>query len=174
MDKGLIHIYTGNGKGKTTAAIGIAVRARSSGLKTLFVQFFKEKDLSSEITLLNEAGISTIVFDRVKSPFFNPDINRDTLRTEVKKSLAHLKDILAREDFDLVVLDEFICLIAEGVLPEKEAVSFLKEKPEAIEMVLTGKGATEKVMALADYVTFMQNIKHPYAQNRPARKGIEF
>ncbi len=75
MVSGLIHIYTGDGKGKTTAAVGIAIRAKSSGLRTMFAQFLKEKDSGSEISLMNSIGISTIVFDAVKSPFFNPEID---------------------------------------------------------------------------------------------------
>jgi cob(I)alamin adenosyltransferase len=174
MDKGLLHIYTGDGKGKTTAAIGISVRAKSSGLKALFVQFFKEKDSGSEIALLNDIGIKTIIFEKVKSPYFNPDIDKVTLRAEVRASLSRLKEIFAANAFDLIVLDEFICLIAEDVLTEDEALEFIRQKPEKLELVLTGKGAPESLIRLADYVTYMQRIKHPFDENMEARKGIEF
>ena len=174
MAKGLIHVYTGDGKGKTTAAVGISVRAKSRGLRTMFVQFFKENDPGGEITLLQKIGIKTVVFDQVKSPFFNPDIDKESIRQEAIKALSSLKEELGRQDFDLIVLDEFICLISEAVLSEDEAVEFLANKPSQLELILTGYGATEKIIALADYVTFMKNIKHPYDKKLHARRGIEF
>ena len=174
MKKGLIHIYTGDGKGKTTASIGISVRAKSRGLRTMFVQFFKEKNIGSEISTLQDIGIETLVFDKVKSPFFNPDIDKSLLRAETNEALSQMRDIFARNDFDLIVLDEFICLITEGVLTEEEAAEFLLGKPFELELVLTGKGATRRIIELADYVTDMKNIKHPYNRNLSARRGIEF
>jgi len=174
MVSGLIHVYTGDGKGKTTAAVGIAIRARSSGLRTLFAQFLKEKDSGSEISLLNSVGITTIVFDAVKSPFFNPEIDTSFLRDEARDALSRLEEIFSENRFDLVVLDEFICLVRQGILSEEEAVEFLKKKPKTLEIVLTGTGVTDRLIDLADYVTFMKNIKHPYAKNMKARKGIEF
>ncbi len=174
MAKGLIHVYTGDGKGKTTAAIGITVRAKSRGLRPMFVQFFKESDPCGEIALLREIGIKTMVFDQVKSPFFNPDIDKDSIRQEAIKALSRLKDDFCLPDLDLIVLDEFICLVSEAVISEDEALEFLASKPQSLELILTGYGATEKIIALADYVTFMKNIKHPYDKNLDARRGIEF
>ena len=174
MDKGLIHIYTGNGKGKTTAAVGMSVRARSRGLRTLFVQFFKEPDSGSEISLLSTLGIDTLVFDEVKSPLFHPDIDKSSLREEARKALFHLQSLFLESRYDFIVLDEFICLVAEGILTEDETTEFLRNKPDCAELVLTGKGAPEELIAAADYVTYMQNIKHPYKKAMKARKGIEF
>ncbi len=174
MTTGLIHIYTGDGKGKTTAAVGISVRAQSRGLRVLFSQFFKKEDSGSEIAALHRIGITTINFDKVKSPLFHPDINRSTLRTEALIALSCLRDIFEEKQFDLVVIDEFICLITEGVITEDEAIAFLKSKPSNLELVLTGKGATRGILEVADYVTFMKNVKHPYEKNTSARKGIEF
>lgn len=174
MTTGLIHIYTGDGKGKTTAAVGISVRAQSRGLRVLFTQFFKEQDSGSEIAALNRIGITTINFDKVKSPLFHPDIERSTLRADAARALSRLMDIFNENRFDLVVIDEFICLITEGVLTEDEAIAFLRRKPLNLELVLTGKGATRSILEVADYVTFMKNLKHPYDKNTSARKGIEF
>ena len=172
-EKGLVHIYTGEGKGKTTSAIGLAIRARGRGKKILFAQFFKEKDSPGELALLEQLGITTIVFDAIKSPFFNPDINRDYLREEVKKALRQLHIYFLEEQPNLVILDEFLCLVSEDVLREDEAVSFIAERPVNIEIVLTGRGATEQIISLADYVTNMQNIKHPFDKGISARTGIE-
>jgi cob(I)alamin adenosyltransferase len=174
MTTGLIHIYTGDGKGKTTAAVGISVRAQSRGLRVLFTQFFKEADSGSEIAALERLGIMTINFDKVKSPLFHPDIEKSTLRAEAAKALSHIRDIFNENRFDLVVIDEFICLITEGILTEDEAIAFLRGKPLNLELVLTGQGATQNILEVVDYVTFMKNIKHPYDKNMSARKGIEF
>lgn len=174
MSKGLIHIYTGDGKGKTTAAVGLAVRAKSRGLKTLFVQFLKEKKPSGETLIFEDIGIKTLIFEDVKSPYFNPSLDKDLLIDEVKKALDELKRIFSEDTFDLIVLDEFICLIRESLLSNEEAVHFIRNKPDRLELVLTGRGATEEIMDIADYITYMQKIKHPYKNAVKGRRGIEF
>ncbi len=174
MAAGLIHIYTGDGKGKTTAAVGMAVRAKSRGMRVLFAQFFKESDSGSEINALNNIDIETINYGDVKSPLFNPGIDKTVLRKKAAKALSQLKDIFDKHSFDLIVLDEFICLISEDILTDAEAIAFLRSKPPDLEVVLTGKGATQGIMEIADYVTYMKKVKHPYEKKMSARKGIEF
>jgi cob(I)alamin adenosyltransferase len=174
MTTGLIHIYTGDGKGKTTAAVGVSVRALSRGLRVLFVQFFKEEDSQSESSTLQRIGITTLNFDEVKSPLFNPDIDKSSLQAKAAAALSRLNDIFMADSFDMMVLDEFICLISEGILKEDDALKFLRSKPKSLELVLTGKGASPSIINAADYVTYMKNIKHPYDKKMPARKGIEF
>jgi len=174
MDKGLTHIYTGDGKGKTTAAVGITVRARGRGLSAVFAQFFKEADPDNEIGQLQRLGVTTLVFDAVKSPLFNPGIDRELIRQEASGCLERLSDLLAPGDVDLLVIDEFICLVAEGVITEDEAIAFLRKKPSTTELVLTGAGATDRIIGQADYVTFMMNIKHPFRSRLEARSGIEY
>ena len=172
-EKGLIHIYTGEGKGKTTSALGLALRSRSHGKRILFAQFFKEKDEQSELSLLERLGVKILVFDTIKSPLFYPSIDKGYLRDEVKKALDVLQELISSNAFDLVVMDEFICLVSEDVISEKKAIVFLQKKPISLELVLTGRGATERIMAEADYVTYMKHIKHPYDRGIKARKGIE-
>lgn len=172
-EKGLIHIYTGEGKGKTTSALGMALRSRSHGKQILFAQFFKEREDQSELSLLEQLGVTIVVFDAIKSPFFHPSIDRGYLRDEAEKALALLQEMIFSRALDLVILDEFICLVSEDVISESEAIAFLHQKPEALEVVLTGRGATEGIMAEADYVTYMKHIKHPYDRGIRARKGIE-
>lgn len=174
MKKGLIHIYTGDGKGKTTAALGLAVRARSRGLRVMLVQFFKERQAGVDIHLLGEIGIESRIFDKVKSPYFNPSLDINVLRREADDALSRVKEIISEERHDLIVLDEFICLVSENVLAEDKALEFLSGKPFSLELVLTGRGATERLMNSANYVTEMKMIKHPYAENIKARRGIEF
>ncbi|MHB8881701.1 MAG: cob(I)yrinic acid a,c-diamide adenosyltransferase [Thermodesulfovibrionales bacterium] len=173
-NKGLVHVYTGDGKGKTTAAIGISVRAKGAGLRVLFSQFFKEKVCDSEITMLERIGIVTAIFDSVKSPLFNPGIDRHQLTLEARKAFDLIRALFACREYDLLVLDEFICLIAEGVVSEEEALAFVRSLPDSLEVVLTGNGAPEGLMHYADYVTYMKNIKHPYREKTFARKGIEY
>ncbi len=172
-EKGLVHIYTGEGKGKTSSALGLALRSKSRDKRILFAQFFKEKDDHSELSLLEQLGVKIIVFDAIKSPFFHPSLDRTNLRREAEKALDELQEIMATNALDLVILDEFICLVSEDVISEREAISFLHHKPMAIELVLTGRGATEGIIAEADYVTYMKHIKHPYDKGIKARKGIE-
>ena len=173
QDKGLIHIYTGDGKGKTSSALGLTVRARSRGKRIFFAQFFKERSMQGELSLLEQLGITTVVFDAIKSPFFHPDVDRNITRKETLSALKEISRAVATGDFDVIVLDEFLCLVSEGILTDEEAAGFLKNKPEASEIILTGRGATEKITSMADYVTFMKNVKHPYDKGIRARKGIE-
>jgi len=172
-ERGLVHVYTGEGKGKTTAALGLAIRAKSRNKKILFAQFLKERNEQSELSLLDQLGIKTVVYDAIKSPFFHPSVDKALLRQETIKAFDQLHNILLSESFDLVVLDEFICLVSEEIISEDEAVIFLEGKPASLELVLTGRGATEKIVNLADYVTYMKHIKHPYDKGIRARKGIE-
>ncbi len=174
MQKGYIHIYTGNGKGKTTAAIGLAIRAKSRGLRVLFVQFMKGGTEAGEISLLKKLSISTKKFSKILSPYFHPEADRATLKKEVANALMSIKKIMRKESFDLIILDEFTHLISEGLLTEKDAVDFISDKPGALELVITGRGAPENLIAVADYVTEMKMIKHPLTSGIKARKGIEF
>lgn len=174
MQKGYIHIYTGNGKGKTTAAIGLAIRAKSRGLRVLFVQFMKGGAEAGEISFLKKLSISTKKFSKILSPYFHPEADRAILKKEVANAMMSIKKIMQEERFDLIILDEFTHLIFEGLLAEKDAVDFVLNKPEAIEVVITGRGATENLIAAADYVTDMKMIKHPITSGIKARKGIEF
>ena len=172
-EKGLIHIYTGEGKGKTTSALGLALRSRNRGKRILFAQFFKEKDDQNELSLLEQLGVKILVFDTIKSPFFYPSVDRNYLISETEKALEILQNLISSNEFDLVVLDEFICLVSEEIISENDAITFLRKKPVPLELVLTGRGASERIMAEADYVTYMKHIKHPYDRGIMARKGIE-
>ena len=174
MKKGLIHIYTGGGKGKTTAAVGLAVRARSRNFRVLFSQFFKEKNFKGETDILKQIGVDVHIFRTVKSPLFNPTAGRNDLKKEAKKALSYLKKIFSENRYDLIILDEFLCMISEGLISEDEAVKFIRSKPGSLELVMTGRGLFPKIADEADYLTFMKEVKHPYKKNIRARKGIEF
>jgi len=171
MEKGLIHIYTGEGKGKTTSAVGHCVRAKSRGLRVLFAQFMKRIE-GGETSLLEKLSIRTMRFESVLSPHFNPEADAERNRKETLKALDALKDVM--KDYDLMVLDEFNCLLKNGLITGDEALGFLKGKPEGLEVILTGRGATDRLMDFADLVTYMKAIKHPSTKGVPARMGIEY
>ncbi|MBI4688784.1 MAG: cob(I)yrinic acid a,c-diamide adenosyltransferase [Nitrospirae bacterium] len=174
MSTGCIHIYTGEGKGKTTAAVGLAVRAKSRGLRVLFVQFLKGGADAGEVSILKDISVTIKKFSDIQSPFFNPDIDRGQLKKDVDKALAYVKSVMQKEGFDMIILDEFNCLLVEGLLTEDKAVDFISNKPDRLELVLTGRGATKRLIEAADYVTEMKMIKHPFSKGMGARRGIEF
>lgn len=170
---GLIHIYCGDGKGKTTAAVGLAVRAAGAGKNVVFTQFFKDGS-SSEISQLNRLEtIHTLHCQTVKKLF------RGMNDAEKEKASADYTALLSRvfqaaRDADLLVLDEVISACNHGTVPEAMVTAFLRQKPETLEVVLTGRNPSEALLCLADYVTQMQKIKHPFDHGIPARKGIEY
>ncbi len=174
MKHGCVHIYTGEGKGKTTAAVGLAIRAKSRGLKVLFVQFMKGGADSGEINILKNISVTTKKFSRIRSPYFYPDINRKQLKKDVNEAVAYIKKIAAGAGFDMLILDEFNCLLAEGLLTDEAAVDLILNKPEQLELVLTGRGATKRLIEAADYVTEMKIVKHPFSKGIKARRGIEY
>jgi cob(I)alamin adenosyltransferase len=171
MAKGIVHVYTGDGKGKTTASVGLAVRAKSRGLRVLFVQFMKEY-LGGETELLERLGCEVIRFDKVLSPYFHPDVARGVVRNEALKALDVLTPRLG--EFDLTVLDEFNCLLHEKLLTEDEALDFLKQKPENLELVLTGRGAPQSLVDFADHVIEVRETKRTTGAKGKAREGIEY
>jgi len=172
MTKGLVHIYTGEGKGKTTVSVGLAVRAKSRGWRVLFAQFMKPDCTGGELELLKKLSIETRRFTEIKPPSFYPGIDRTELKKRSFEALREIQHIA--QDFDLVIIDEFNNLVGSGVLSEREAVDFMKSFCESTELVLTGRGATEGMFDIADYVTYMKAVKHPHAKGQAARKGIEY
>jgi len=170
---GLIHIYCGDGKGKTTAAIGLAVRAAGAGKKVVFTQFFKDGS-SSEIKVLQGVeNIQVIHSDTVRGFWKRMT---DAQKARVSEDYTRLFSDVARlaMDADLLVLDEIIAACNHGAVTEVAVADFLRSKPECLEVVLTGRNPSEHLLRLADYVTQMQKIKHPYDCGIAARKGIEF
>jgi cob(I)alamin adenosyltransferase len=171
MRKGLIYIYTGDGKGKTTASVGHCLGAHTAGKKTLFAQFMKRAE-GGETTVLEELSIKVTKFDDVLSPHFNPNLDTEKNRNETLKALDALRSLMGQ--YDLMVLDEFNCLIKNRIISDDEAIEFLRSKPDTLEMVLSGRGATDRLIEAADTATFMKAVKHPATKGVPARKGIEY
>ena len=172
MDMGMLQVYTGDGKGTTTAAVGLAVRARSRELKVLFAQFMKETPGGEPEALRDMAGVDIMRFLDIGSPLFNKFLTPAELREESLRAIERLRQIIA--GYDLVILDEFIHLLRPGVLTEQEAGEFIKGRPQGVELVLTGRGAPGWLIEMADLVTEMKDVKHPASKGLKASKGIEY
>ena len=177
-ETGLIHIYTGTGKGKTTAAIGLAARALGSGLSVCYCSFHKcpEKYGYTEMESLKKLGAHVINFAK-HHPHMDENVTDATIagiKEEVSQAIETLTTLLSKEDFDMLIMDEIFISIRDNYLDEAILIDFIKNKPAKTELVLTGRGATDKTMAIADYITNMECIKHPYYNNVPSRKGIEY
>lgn len=171
---GLIHIYCGDGKGKTTASVGLAVRAAGAGKQVLFVQFFKNGD-SSEIKVLRTLeNIRVDVSERRHGFFRGMDAAEREQAGEDYSVLLAAALAEAREGVDLLVLDEVISACNYKAVPEGLLTEFLRTKPEGLEVVLTGRDPSEALLALADYVTEMKKLRHPYDKGVMARRGVEF
>ena len=170
---GMIHLYCGDGKGKTTAAVGLAVRAAGAGRKVLFAQFLKNGD-SAELDPLRSLGVRTLI-----SPVSHGFLW--TMSEEERKQAAADYTALLREafkeaedGFDVLVLDEAVGAAGCGMIPEEELLRLLKVRPGSLEVVLTGRGPSEALLAAADYVTEMKKLRHPFDRGAGARKGIEY
>lgn len=171
---GLIHIYCGDGKGKTTAAVGLAIRAAGAKQKVLFTQFFKCGD-SSEISVLKQLDSITVHVCTTRHGFFK-NMNAEQRAKATADYTNLFADIIkqAENGIGLLVLDEVISASNYGVVPMERLIDFLKNKPAELEVVLTGRNPADELLALADYVTEMKKIKHPFDRSIMARKGIEF
>lgn len=170
---GLIHIYCGDGKGKTTASIGLAVRAAGAGKKVVFTQFFKDGSSSEMKTLAAVPEIELIHCKKKHGFFFRMD---EQQKAEAARDYTDLLQtvLIKGRHADLLILDEIISACNHGTVPEHMVLEFLRNKPDGLEVVLTGRNPSERLAACADYMTEMKKIKHPFDQGIPARKGIEY
>ena len=173
---GLIHIYTGEGKGKTTASVGLAVRALGHGLKVCYAHFNKRPELYgyNEIQSLQKLGATILGFTEGHWSF-NPKVTRESNREDVKNGLIQLAGFIQGEDLDLLILDEILISVRDGILAEDELLEFIAQKPAKLELVLTGRGgASDGLIEVADYVSYIQKVKHPFDRKIYSREGIEF
>ncbi|MGD8782001.1 MAG: cob(I)yrinic acid a,c-diamide adenosyltransferase [Ignavibacteria bacterium] len=173
LNKGYIQIYTGNGKGKTTAAIGQAVRAAGYGLKTLIIQFMKDFPYN-EITALERLNdlieIQQVckddwVFNKQPAPLEEKEKAKTVLETTLEK--------MKSGTYDLIILDEVCVSIYFGVIDKNNVTPFFENKPDNVELILTGRYCPEEFIEVADLVTEMKEVKHYYQKGVHARKGIE-
>jgi cob(I)alamin adenosyltransferase len=173
LKQGLIQVYTGDGKGKTTCALGLALRAVGQGFKVFMVQFLKTDDtgemeaarrLAPDFTL---QSFGTPGFPRLTEP------DAKTLE-KVREAFALARQIILAGEHDLVILDEVNLTLTYGLLPLAEMLELVRQRPPHVEVVLTGRGAPPELVALADLVTEMRPVKHYFEAGVKARRGIEW
>lgn len=179
MKKGITQIYTGSGKGKTTAALGLAIRAIGQGLKVCMIQFAKPSDFNTgEKKIANRLrdDLKLIQFGDLKTwvkPTSEQEITVD-MKKAGAEALEFAKECMSKGDVDVLILDEIIVAVNLGAIAENDVISIMKSKPAEVELILTGRGATGEMIDMADLVTEMKDIKHPYQKGINARKGIEY
>jgi len=170
---GLIHIYTGDGAGKTSAAVGKAVRARGRGLSVLVAQLFKSD--SGEIKQLEEHNQVKYLKYSSQHPFFKK-YSESELRTEKEKCAAFIRyafEVVKEEKYDFFIIDEAGPAIAYNLIDANVFLELIKSKPKNTELIMTGRGFPSEFLELADYVTEMVEKKHPIKKGIYAREGVE-
>lgn len=173
--KGLTLVFTGNGKSKTTAALGMGLRAWGQGMKVLVLQFIKGGWRYGELKAAEKLGPGFEI--RQMGEGFIRDSGGDGLeahRDAAQKALEEARRAVSRPEHDLVILDEINYAVHYGLVDLKDVLELIRSKPPHLHLVLTGRNAAPEVIELADLVTEMKEIKHPYAAGIPAQKGIEF
>lgn len=179
LEKGLVEVYTGDGKGKTTAAFGLALRAAGRGNKVLIYQFLKPPSLElGERLGVEQSGLPIRLealeacWDVFRSLRYAPDVA--TAKSAVKDALARLTELAAQRAYDVLILDEIVFCLSQGLAQFEDVKRLIEQKDPGVELILTGEGATPELIALADLVTEMKNIKHPFEKGVPARPGIDY
>lgn len=175
-ETGLVHVYTGNGKGKTTAAMGLGIRAYGSGMKVLLIQFLKSGN-TSELEVLKKLEPDFSVQRGFNCKKFSWNMSPQELEAASKEAseiFENVKNTAMTGQYDMIILDEILGTLSLGFISEASVIDFIKSKPEKLELVLTGRNAPAGVIQSADYVSEIKAVKHPYEKGIPARKGIEF
>lgn len=171
----LIHIYCGDGKGKTTAGIGLAVRAAGAGINIIYTQFLKN-GTSSEIEILKNIENIEVLYSDENFGFswnMTDEIKKKASEAYIKLFEKSVKEAEAK-NAGLLIFDEIMALISQKFIEEEKVLDFLDNKPENLEVVLTGRGPSEELIKRADYVSEIKKIKHPFDHGINSRKGIEY
>lgn len=171
---GLVHIYCGDGKGKTTTGMGLCARAAGYGLRVLIYQFMKDNS-TSERAVLQLSDNITIV-DGLPQEKFSFQMTPEEMaqrKAYYESQLRTVTEKARKEHYDVLFLDEAIYTIRAGLLDEALLLDFLRSKPEQLEVILTGQGPSQALIDAADYVSEIRKVKHPFDQGIAARKGIE-
>lgn len=173
MENGKVHIYHGDGKGKTTAAMGLCLRAAGQGFAVGVAQFLKDGSSGECRALSGVPGVRLFPFlPHVPFTFAMSEGERDNAAAFYRGLLRQCGEEADR--LDLLVLDEVLDAVGTGLVPEADLLRFVQQRPAGLELVLTGRGPSPELLALADYVTEMRAVRHPYQQGVSARRGVEW
>lgn len=176
VEKGLIQVYTGDGKGKTTAAVGQGIRAMGRGNRVIMIQFLKSSH-TGELTVLKRLEPHFRVFRFEKERGFIWTLSSaeiEELRQEVEAAFKFAGKVLENRECELLILDEIMAVLGNHLLAVDEVVRLLRDKPREVEIILTGRNVPREIAEIADYVSEIACVKHPYQQGIAAREGIEF
>ncbi|MGD2201640.1 MAG: cob(I)yrinic acid a,c-diamide adenosyltransferase [Candidatus Bathyarchaeota archaeon] len=173
MERGLVQVYTGNGKGKTSAALGLALRALGRGLKVYVIQFIKGDRDYGEIIMAREIpGLEMVTYGRGK--FIDEESRTQKDAELAQEALEHAREIITSGNHDVVILDEVNIAMSLGLLEPRSVIQLARDKPPDIELIMTGRGAPDEIIDIADLVTEMREVRHPYGKGVKARRGIEY
>ena len=173
-NKGLILLYTGNGKGKTTAALGQVLRAAGHGFKVAIIQFIKNLQNTGEIKTAKKIFADHLEIYPMGTGFTWNAKDKEELRQAAEKGWALAREKIESGKYCMVILDELTYTLNYGLLDQDEVVTFLEQNPKSLHIIITGRDASDKLINLADLVTEMKEIKHPYQKGGKAINGIEF
>jgi len=186
---GLVHVYTGNGKGKTTAALGLALRAIGHGYNVYMIQFLKGGRHIGELLASEEKLKQLSVKQFGKACPYSEEmmkgavdcgnckdcfLSRAEESAKAKEALEYARVVIKSKKYNLVILDEINNTVNKKFLPVGDVIKVIKEKPRSVELVLTGRNAPKEIMDLADYATEMREIKHPFNRGVRVRWGIDY
>ncbi|MEK7994193.1 MAG: cob(I)yrinic acid a,c-diamide adenosyltransferase [Planctomycetota bacterium] len=179
LEKGLVQIYTGDGRGKTTAAFGLALRAAGQGNKVLIYQFLKPPALDLGERFALKLGAVRIRVEALDVPWDMSSSLDDEkavgqIRAAIAQVLEKITETAEKRFYDVLILDEIVFCLSKGLAKLEDIRTLIDRRDPGVEIVLTGRGASEELIALADLVTEMRNIKHPLNDGLPARRGIEY
>lgn len=168
--QGYVHVYTGNGKGKTTAALGLLLRASGAGIAVFLGQFLKRQEYSEHVALRRLPEVTVETFGDARK-IGAPITEEDSVLA--RRGLKRLKNAAASRQYGLVIADEILVAVHLGLLSEEDVLSLLDVRHPSVELVLTGRCQSPKILLRADLVTEMKEVRHYFSQGIPARKGIE-
>ena len=179
LKKGLVQIYTGDGKGKTTAAFGLALRAAGQGNKVLIYQFLKPPSLDIGERFALQLGAVRIRTEALDTPWnmsksFEDEKAVARMQAAISEALERIAQMAEKRFYDVLILDEIIFCLSKGLAKLQDIKNIIDRRDPVVEIVMTGRGATKELIEMADLVTEMKNIKHPFDKGLSARRGIEF
>ncbi len=173
LKRGLIQVYTGDGKGKTTAALGLALRAMGHGFSVYMIQFLKGDKSTGELKIAKKLSPNLIIRPMGRKVFVDPKRPAEMDRNLAKRALDLTEEIVTEGRYDIVILDEVNVAIHLGLIPSESILALIHNKPPHVEIILTGRYANPKILEKADLITEMKAVRHYYDKGIGARKGIE-